>query len=113
MDYKLAKKLKDLGFKQGWNLICEHDYQPTDGIHSLRSDWKKDDTGMYCGGDSAHIPTLAELIEACGKKIIGIDRTDEGWKAAGVDFERNEVIVFTANNLEDAVSELWLRLNKK
>src|SRR5690348_137655 len=54
MDHELAKELKDAGFP-GIAFVCKRD------DHDCRAD-KPD-----CKLMSLHLPTLSELIEACGE----------------------------------------------
>lgn len=97
MTYELAEKLKDAGFGNIRHPMEAH-------------------RGFFNGKDGlpeVTIPTLSELVEACGNRFLATDKTNEGWKAAGVDFEKKEVVVFTASTLEEAVANLWLKLNNK
>lgn len=94
MEYKIAEKLREGGFPQGT-------YNNSDR--------------MYIGRDPWQIPTLDELIEACGTDFRGIERGDwvqnDGksfWYAKSVD----EIIV-DGSTREDAVANLWLALHEK
>ena len=106
MNYELAKQLKDAGFPQGepYNnyLYCdEHE----DLEHTEEC--------------SAYIPTLEELIEACGDDFgeVGLAghcedrgkwRASQGWDGCGG--YDNDVYADTPT---EAVANLWLSLNKK
>ena len=65
MNYELAKQLSDAGFPQGgegkWVL-------PPDIINARRE-------------DRVYVPTLSELIEACGSKFQALFREPDRWTA--------------------------------
>jgi hypothetical protein len=84
MTYELAKKLKDAGFKSQY--FRTEDYYP-----------------------DVNVPTLSELIEACGgnaKALIQQDSKTQ-WEYA-VDGKGA-----LGQTPEEAVANLWLELNKK
>lgn len=112
ISYELAKKLKDAGFPQ-WN------YQ------------KKGD--VFCRGTDkeCYIPTLSELLEACGKGFYALYSpvdlyTPPGeafglmaWVAVspGSEYLPGKVIDFghkagAASTPEEAVANLWLALQE-
>lgn len=108
MNYELAKQLKDAGFPQ---------------IHNWCEEHKHDDVecpiNSYESNRDADIPTLEELIEACGDDFgeVGLAgsyedrgrwRASQGWDGyGGYD---NDVYADTPT---EAVANLWLSLNKK
>lgn len=94
MNYELAKELKDAGFPQN----VKGQYQ-----------WTNKDP------ERPVVPTLDELIEACGENFVGLDRIDDAsytdgrkmfW-AVGVDHQRGGVTPI------EAMAYLWIALNKK
>lgn len=92
INYELAKELKDAGFplkmKRTWTDIFDDDYS--------------EESGCY-------LPTLSELIEACGKSFT-LESSELGFRAF-----RTPVLVeggWSATP-EEAVARLWLELNKK
>ena len=104
MTYELAKELKDAGFPQpaldfkGGFLFAESG-EPVD--------------------TQAYVPTLSELIEACGKNFGGLVRLSNGtWNAAtpvidtGMNYGNPSTEV-EGSSPEEAVSRLWLALNKR
>ena len=98
MNYELAKKLKDAGFPQSddiEDITCECGITGCE-IH----DYEK-----------AYIPTLSELIEACGDKILGIVRANElnEWCAIGVGYPLGKI---EGNTPKEAVANLWLEIKK-
>lgn len=114
--YKLAQKLKDAGFPQkdiGTFLFSK-------GI-SLADSQKK------WNENNAYAPTLPELIEACGDDFILISRTPPYVENARPDSERwhcptkkgiNQLEYSKEEHLygyspEEAVANLWLKLNEK
>ncbi len=100
MNYDLAKELKDAGYKMA--LANEND------IMSSRSDVWRDPVSS---GHWYLFPTLEELIEACGDELYSvINRANgmgNGWEVRG------ENDRFTAPTLIEAVTLLWLFINKK
>jgi len=92
--YELAKKLKEAGFKSK---------------------------------DNAYIPTLEELIEACGKETFTLWNYNKKWfcglrtimkKDTGCFTDTHTLIIdyedyVIGNSPEEAVANLWLKLNKK
>lgn len=93
MNYELALELKKAGFKhpRGWFFDGETE---------------------QLANDPNEFPDLTELIEACGEEFEFLERhymnaidTIE-WHAGG----KYSIIAFTP---EEAVSRLWLALNKK
>ncbi len=89
LSYELAKKLKDAGFPQKGEY-----YEP-----------------LY------YQPTLSELIEACGDKFKRL----ETCKVPDIKTDVERIVWFayseddetTGYTPEEAISELWLELNKK
>ena len=116
--YELAKKLKDAGFPQypvsGDTVYDEFGLLVIMPI-SAKDPAKNSGMVWWC-----KIPTLSELIEACGEKFGKLDspliqgdifdREDkERWCSAtvdGDDFEWGE-------SPEQSVAKLWLLINKK
>lgn len=94
ISYKLAKELKDARFPyEEWN-------------HNL------------CGyGDKCpkyHQPGLSQLIEACGDDFGGLMKQGSSWYA--IDFynlENKKEIGTIGSTPKEAVSRVWLTLNKK
>ncbi len=98
--YELAKKLKDTGFPQkntcSFSPTCRH--------------------GMDEGIECVYVPTLSELIEACGMPKVhgGVYCTDLKWGAwTKIKDEDGLEIVGHGSSSEEAVTNLWLALNKK
>ena len=95
MDYKLAKALRDAGFPQqgkGGSII------DPDLIVARR-------------GDRAYVPTLEELIEACGEQFESLVRYSDGtYRACGRDGAEGLQDIASVSSTE-AVARLWLALN--
>ena len=95
MNYELAKQLKEAGFPQ----TGEFFYTENESICNSK------DVGV-------HKPTLSELIEACGDKIICLERgLKSGWFAFPT--RRDAKPNGNGDTPEEAVAKLWLELNKK
>ena len=144
MDYELAKRLKEAGFPQKEQLIeYELAKEPLTGVgyHITAEDDQVDDNGKLLnkarrtsiflkewinskdGRDATvYLPTLEELISACGD-FIAIWQYPEGWVAG----QRDNLIGMEKNYIDndppyhlghgktpsEAVANLWISLNKK
>lgn len=101
MTYELAKQLKDTGFPQGTS---------SSDIHYTYID-KNNNPCSALVTDSAYIPTLSELIEACGDELCDLTRTDFGWMTncenVGNSFQEE------GKSLIEAVAKFWLKVNEK
>jgi len=100
MNYELAKQLKICGFKQAnWDeLRCQHRKPQSaeeDVWHRL-----KDDCEVVC------IPTLSELIEACGTMQLN------NYKEAKYAQALSEGETGEGSTPTEAVAKLWLKLNE-
>jgi len=101
MDYKLAKELKDAGFP-------------------LKPHFER---GKDTADNEYELPTLSELIEACGDSLIihgpGTSDINENYYYPSMTlwtafYQRGSNEVRTEGSTpEEAVARLWLALNKK
>lgn len=101
IDYKLAKQLKDAGFPQIENPV-------TISPSGLRTTSTLDH----------YVPTLSELIEACGTGFIYLSRHKNGGfhTNAGHHYtpdHPNYTPSPTGKTPEETLAKLWIRLNKK
>lgn len=108
MNYELAKKLKEAGFPQpiyaGINFF--------DGTDDTPLKWM--DFFPYRESEYVKIPTLSELIEACGQDFVVLKKLENGWYAASdkTDFpDGNRIEVAGWGTPEEAVANLWLSLH--
>lgn len=117
MNYDLAKKLKEKGFKQisnnprysfyGFGSVGGVDafYVSSKDVELIKNIHKE---------DIVLIPTLSELIEACGKDLYQLDNSFRGnpeiidWYARG-----KGVSCVSGSTPEEAVANLWLKLQEK
>lgn len=98
MTYELAEQLKNAGFEQG----------------ELRSDrFQKDEKT----NELTLIPTLRELIDACGEDFVGmyleINGKEKEWEASGCEDKRGKSIGVNGKTPEEAVANLYLKLNER
>ena len=98
INYELAKKLKDAGF-------------PMKRVGGLAPDG----ASVYADAKGAYLlPTLSELIEACGTNFYGLRRDRDAlgvyWIAETRDNLKN---TGGSETPEEAVARLWLALNAK
>ncbi len=138
INYELAKQLKDAGFPQpekefdNWeSWTIKHTYG------QAYITWKEDQEpqvirvfpGMTCVKENVYIPTLSELIAACGSGLKALlppntfdDFVIDKWGAVSkigiinfykkpYEFSCNDILI--GNTPEEAVANLWLALNKK
>lgn len=119
IDYKLAEELKDAGF-----VFKEVDTKSSTLVGTLISSTGFTDGELIVFKDNSTIyflPTLSELIEACGNNFRNVSLTTEPsklWHTTGVNVPQpNEpryvFSVFDGYTPEEAVVRLWLALNKQ
>lgn len=104
MNYELAKKLKDSGFPHKCAMLGGEDGNDEYCFHR---DWFEEE-GFLC------VPTLSELIDACGEKFYRLQigpslMGDRNVWYAYMDEETGMI----GDTPEEAVANLWLKLNKK
>lgn len=94
MNYELAKRLKKTGFP-----------------FKVVSDGTIDETVIHFGDTVIYsIPTLEELIEACGNcDFVLAQHRQEKWGCSA----NNEMVVTTGVTPTEAVANLWLKLHEK
>lgn len=108
MNYELVKELKDAGFPQGDSMMA----------------WVSQEEGLHMGRESEndiYVPTLSELIEACGdkfntlNKVTGISGKTLHWRAGEYDFDDCHWprLCLEGSTPEEAVANLYIVLNKK
>lgn len=94
MEYELARQLKDAGF-------------PQEGAGKRVADPEKI---FATREDFAYVPTLDELIEACGNRFEGLTRDDNGiW--GGQANSMNTISL--GSTPTETVARLWLSLNSQ
>lgn len=110
MDYSLARSLKDAGFPQ----------EP-DGLGRWIDKFDQTYSGFApAEPEDAIIPTLSQLIEACGEKFLGLAKWDldsgpekvARWYAS-TRVKKNTSDLCWGDAPEEAVGNLWLALNEK
>lgn len=106
MTYEFCEKLKDLGFSQnGGGKYWEPTHYGASGtyVEKLQTKW------------CVYIPTLSELIEACGPKFKLLIKAPKNWEAHGFSSKNFglPILIAEGKTPEEAVAKLWLELNKK
>lgn len=114
MNYELAKELKDAGFP-----LYTQGYTSTELRRMVSEDFVPTSDGQIV--PTLPVPTLEELIEACGEIVLWKDR-HRGWRAGqGRDrhmesgenyFDDYPDFLETGATPTEAVARLWLALNK-
>lgn len=107
ISYELAKELKNAGFP---NIRIGDYFEHRVGSHS--DDYGGDsDYPCYCNQDK--LPTLSELIEACGEDFVSLERFNGGgFVANGCRDYDDDYTKKKGKTPEEAVARLWLALNK-
>jgi len=112
MDYKLAKKLRKAGFNQDTANVARFSQYRCPQTIGAGNIWCKPECP-----DKVYVPSLSELIEACGDKLFELYDTankENPWQASVmVDLETFERLFSHGKTPEEAVAKLWLKLNKK
>ncbi len=130
MTYELAKQLKDAGYSQEltngqWAYFTDKYGHTESELHLMHND---NDEGCFCGNDYSHryfdygeahwtkVPTLSELIEACGRGFQRLDRhnlvanPDTFWAFSS---KSDDARFGHGDTPEEAVANLYLALNGK
>lgn len=104
INYDLAKRLKDAGFP--FVRINGGDKFDRNGYFDFNPEGDQE-----IGAQHFYVPTLSDLIEACGNRFVHLKRShDSGsWYAEAYGFG---VCIF-CQSPEEAVANLYLELNKK
>jgi hypothetical protein len=90
ISYQLAKKLKDAGFPQG---------------ELARAQQK-------AGYDYVSMPTISDLIAACGEDFRALSREPDCWLACGYFSEDGEwKNAHAGDTPEEALARLWLSIH--
>lgn len=110
IDYKLAKELKEVGFPQEGNIMIIENGDII--LHSYDH--------CYCPRCQGYeefciIPTLSELIEACGEEFGGISKELNYFRCwSKSDLKKHIIKIYTnGSTTEEAVAKLYIALNKK
>jgi len=109
MNYELAKELKDAGFPQvGMGMYSTY-LEQIDPEAVLPSE-----VIGIASTDSCYVPTLSELIEACGDKFGRLEYTPDvsmnpWWAHERLEGPHN---VGDGSTPEESVARLWLALKK-
>lgn len=124
MDYETALKLKEAGFPQNLKDGFKGETNFYYDIHTkLPKLVATGSVGMIPIGELIRIPTLSELISACGNKLIALQREDgestwnkgfiwcavEEWESY---YPPGVLKGHYGNSPEEAVTKLWLALHK-
>lgn len=116
MNYELAKKLKDQGFKQEGEgrYLTGYPYpkSPTENGEPWMDEYKKYQEAIV------YVPTLSELIKACGNDFTGLMHlTDGTWMAYGGELMPDDINdsweyshSSKGSSPDEAVAELWLEV---
>lgn len=104
MNYELAKELKEAGFPQKQPYYYDpKKYTDEEAVRAILDG--KDIADVY-------IPTLEELIEACGENLYSLYRHHNEWQAHS-NSDQWDTEIENGKTPTEAVANLWLALNKK
>jgi hypothetical protein len=99
MNYDLVNELRDAGFPQGGKGSWTY---PTDNL-------------ITRSRDRVYVPTLSELIEACGEEFGKLEFTKgmaQAWSAVSFNRQISNTVML-GDTPKEAVARLWLALNSK
>ena len=105
VDYNLAKQLKEAGYPQ--------DFDDNSHCRGLLYDKDGDIVQHEVGGEYIYIPTLSELIEACGDGFCGLTKfnsEERNWRASwdnGTTKRWIDIVDSWGNTKEEVVANLW------
>ena len=109
MNYELAKKLKEAGFPQfpiaGSGMFIDGKVE-----YSNDGEWQGNIEPPL------KVPSLSELIEACGDRFGGLEKQQKDWFCYSIQSRYLQIKsspVAIGYTPEEAVVYLWLTLNKK
>ncbi len=120
MTYDLVIDLKNAGYPQMWKDIVSGGKiyaikKGSGGIFLLSTN----DISLYNDYEKegiVYIPSLSELIEACGRRFACLTLSNDGTFTA-MDYDTfgrsSHSIQGSGSTPEEAVANLWLELNKK
>ena len=111
MNYKLAKQLKEAGFRvlsPVFPQVADKQGYTDTGDEILRDYYDYHKESWNYEGEHYFIPTLSELIEACGNGFKHLHRGvgEKEWSARG----EIETISY-GKTPEEAVARLYIKLN--
>jgi hypothetical protein len=99
MNYELCKKLKDAGFPQ----IKEPEFG--------QGCWYSENEHL---DEPVFVPSLSELIKACGDRFEALIKQAGGWVAiSNIEGYMMKQKFKAVDTPEEAVANLWLELKKK
>ncbi len=114
INYDLARKLRDAGFPQDQQDLCDVWLDDSQGV------WTREFKNTM-PVSACLVPTLAQLIAACGEGFGGLWRSGgKGWTCAnpiwngnwaGSEDEPDNALAFQSITPEEAVAHLWLAIN--
>lgn len=118
MDYKLAKRLKDAGFPQNTRYASVLAPWMRSGERTMQQMTREHNNDGYAnllsaGYDVVSIPTLSELIEACGEDFWCLFKSKvlkgKVWLAS--QYVLGDKIEVQGPTPKEAVAELYIALN--
>ena len=117
IDYKLAKQLKDTGWPQGL------DYGQYCWLDTTNLPFKcmvDDEFTKPTAGNFYKIPTLLDLIEACGEWFLCLIRMPDNTWRTNINRPTANIVKTIINGSdyivgdtpEEAIAKLWLKINE-
>jgi hypothetical protein len=104
--FKIAKRLKDAGFPQRFTAGSAFNQQGLAIQLTGERHWQTEENDIS-------IPTLNELIKACGEKFGGLERFLDGTSSRFRAYTPSpDLPSGFADTPEEAVARLWLLLNR-
>jgi hypothetical protein len=101
MNYELCKQLKEVGFPQNW----KNDFYTSEGLIFRHP------TNRHMIGDEIYIPTLSELIEACGEDFELLRMVYKENEKYWIVQRHSTGEFFYGSTPEEAVAKLYISLH--
>ena len=116
MNYKLAKQLKEARFPQ--KLVFGDKFYYQEGQDGLWDDLKQDiistnamkEEWLKLNPRMVKIPTLSELIEACGDEFRNLTKDNEIWSTNFIQGSEYDYGETEGKTPEEAVAKLYIKL---
>lgn len=114
MTYELAKKLKEAGFPQYRPQHVDDAYSSDGKGKHMWQHWTVTPLEEFNDPDAIKIPSLSDLIAACGEGFTALLKTDEHEWKAGRPYDNDLLNSMAPTGIgstpEEAVAQLWLAL---
>lgn len=119
LSYETAKKLKEAGFPQNTQYaLATSPWGGKDNKPLLQTMTREEGNDGYAnllsaGYDVVSIPSLSELIDACGEEFLNLIKRENEWFAGQRYQKEGRRNIGIGSTKEEAVAALYLALHNK